>query len=153
MVVVGDLDGDGNLDVTSANGGSANGALLRGNGDGTLQPAVTHGIASDAISTDLGDLDGDGDLDWILASYGGQRWDLFANDGSGVFAFDQRFFAAEAGSCALPFDLDNDGDLDLALFDELADTIRLLQNAAGRDLVFLDRFEQADLTAWSASAP
>ena len=114
---------------------------------------MTHGIASDAISTDLGDLDGDGDLDWILASYGGQRWDLFANDGSGVFAFDQRFFAAEAGSCAFPFDVDNDGDLDLALFDELADTIRLLQNAAGRDLVFLDRFEQADLTAWSASTP
>ncbi len=153
MVVVGDLDGDGNLDVTSANGGSANGAILLGNGNGTLQAAVTHAIASDAISTDLGDLDGDGDLDWILASYGGQRWDLFANDGGGVFAFDQRFFAAQAGSCALPFDLDNDGDLDLALFDELADTIRLLQNAAGRDLVFLDRFEQADLTAWSASTP
>lgn len=153
MVGVGDLDGDGNLDVTSANGGSANGAILLGNGDGTLQTAVTHGIASDAISTDIGDLDGDGDLDWILASYGGARWDLFANDGSGLFAFDQRFFAQEAGSCALPFDLDNDGDLDLALFDELADTIRLLRNAADLDLVFVDRLEQGDLTAWSASSP
>lgn len=153
MVGVGDVDGDGNLDVTSANGGSANGAILLGNGDGTLQSAVTHGIAGDAISTDLGDLDGDGDLDWILASYGGLRWDLFSNDGNGLFTFDQRFFAAQAGSCALPFDLDNDGDLDLALFDELADTIRLLKNAASRDLVFIDRFEQGDLTAWSASSP
>lgn len=153
MVTVGDVNGDGNLDVTSANGGSANGAILLGNGDGTLQAAVTHGIAGDAISTDLGDLDGDGDLDWILASYGGQRWDMFANDGTGHFAFDQRYFAAQAGSCALPFDFDNDGDLDLALFDELADTIRLLKNAAGLDLVFLDRLEQGDLTAWSASSP
>jgi hypothetical protein len=153
MIVVGDLDGDGNLDVTSANGGSANGAILLGNGDGTLQAAVTHGIANDAISTDIGDLDGDGDLDWILASYGGLRWDLYSNDGAGHFTFDQRFFATQAGSCALPFDLDNDGDLDLALFDELADTIRLLRNSASRDALFVDRFEQGDLTAWSASAP
>jgi len=153
MIVVGDVDGDGNLDVTSANGGSANGAILLGNGDGTLQAAVTHAIVGSAISTDLGDFDGDGDLDWILASFGGARWDLYANDGAGVYTFDQRFFAVQAGSCALPFDLDNDGDLDLALFDELADTIRLLQNTAARDLIFLDRFEQGDLTAWTLTSP
>ncbi len=153
MLGVGDLDGDGNLDVTSANGGSANGAILLGNGDGTLQSAVTHAIVSDAISTDLGDLDGDGDLDWILASFGGDRWDVYSNDGAGHFAFDQRFFATQAGSCALPFDFDNDGDLDLALFDELADTIRLLENAASRQLLFVDRFEQGDLTAWTESPP
>ena len=104
-----------------------------------------------AISTDLGDLDGDGDLDWILASFGSRRFDFFANDGAGNFAFDQGYLAVEAGSCALPFDLDNDGDLDVALFDELADTIRLLENAASGELVFLDRFEQGDLTAWSAA--
>ena len=153
MIVLGDVDGDGNLDVTSANGGSANGAILRGNGDGTLQAAVTQAIVGDAISTDLGDFDGDGDLDWIVASYGGARWDMYVNDGDGNFTFDQRFFAAEAGSCALPFDLDNDGDLDLALFDELADTIHLWRNSAARQLLFLDRFEQGDTTAWSTSAP
>ena len=153
LVVLGDVDGDGNLDVTSANGGSANGAVLRGNGDGTLQAAVTHAIVGDAISTDLGDLDGDGDIDWIVASYGGARWDLYANDGGGNFAFDQRFFAAQAGSCALPFDLDNDGDLDLALFDELADTIHLWENSAARQRLFVDRFEQADTSAWSSTVP
>lgn len=153
MIVLGDVDGDGNLDVTSANGSSANGAVLRGNGDGTLQAAVTHAIVGDAISTDLGDLDGDGDIDWIVASYGGARWDLYANDGGGNFAFDQRFFAAQAGSCALPFDLDNDGDLDLALFDELADTIHLWENSAARQRLFVDRFEQADTSAWSSTVP
>ncbi len=153
MLVVADVNGDGNLDVTSANGGSANGTVLLGNGNGTLQAAVAHAIVGDAISTDLGDFDGDGDTDWILASYGGARWDMYANDGAGHFTYDQRFFAAQAGSCALPFDFDNDGDLDLALFDELADTIHLWENAAARQILFLDRFEQGDLTAWSAAAP
>jgi hypothetical protein len=153
MLVVADLDGDRHLDVTSANGSSANGARLLGDGLGALGDAVTDPIAGDAISTDLGDFDGDGDLDWILASYGGARWDFFWNDGAGNFTFDQRYFAVEAGSCALPFDFDNDGDLDVALFDELADTIRLLENSAARQLLFLDRFEQGDLTAWSDGAP
>ncbi|MEO8275326.1 MAG: FG-GAP-like repeat-containing protein [Thermoanaerobaculia bacterium] len=153
MLVVGDVNGDGNLDVTDANGGSANGAILLGNGDGTLQNAVTHSIQGDAISTDLGDFDGDGDLDWIIASYGGARWDLYQNDGTGTFTFNQRFSADQAGSCALPFDFDNDGDLDLALFDELADVIQLKENTAARQLLFLDRFEQGDMTAWTLTEP
>lgn len=153
MLVIADIDGDRHLDVSSANGSTANGAMLKGNGDGTLDAAVTVPIVGDAISTDLGDFDGDGDPDWILASFGGARWDFFTNDGAGNFAFDQRFFAAQAGSCALPLDFDNDGDLDVALFDELADTIILLENTGSAQRLFQDRFEQGDLSAWSAVAP
>jgi hypothetical protein len=151
MIAVGDLDGDRHLDVAVANSSSGNGARLLGNGAGQLGDAATVPIQSGAISTDIGDLDGDGDLDWILASFVSRRWDFFVNDGAGNFTFDQRYIAPEAGSCALPFDLDNDGDLDVALFDELADTIRLIENSAAGQLLFLDRFEQEDLTAWSAT--
>ena len=39
-VVLADFDGDGNLDLAVANGGSANVSILLGKGDGTFQPAV-----------------------------------------------------------------------------------------------------------------
>ena len=128
QVVVGDVDGDGVLDVTTANSQSNNGAILHGNGDGTLAAPVTQSMPGHTVATDLGDLDGDGDLDWVLSSFGGLEWHLFTNNGTGTFTFSQMIAASDNPSCAVLLDLDNDGDLDLALTDEIADTVKLMQN-------------------------
>jgi len=82
-------------------------------------------------ASDLADLDGDGDLDWILSSFGAGLWRIYLNDGAGHFAFDQDIPAPANPSCAVPVDFDNDGDLDLALSDEIADVVMLMQNASG----------------------
>jgi len=79
------------------------------------------------LADDLGDLDGDGDLDWVISSFSGD-WRLFTNNGAGAFTFNREFDAAQAASCALLLDIDNDLDLDLALIDELADTVAIIQN-------------------------
>ncbi len=132
QTTLGDVDGDGNMDVTLANAFVANGgALLRGNGDGTLDAPETVATAGHTPATDLGDLDGDGDLDWVLSSFGGGRWHVFVNDGAGNFSLDQDILAPQAPSCSVMLDFDNDGDLDLALSDELADRVVLMQNTNG----------------------
>jgi hypothetical protein len=136
VVALGDLNGDGKLDATTANSFTANGAMLLGNGDGTLgEPEVIETGAHNP-STDLGDLDGDGDLDWVLSSFGGGFWRLYENDGNGNFTFDQEFTATSNPSCAILVDLDNDGDLDMALTDEIADEIILLRNKGGSPGLF-----------------
>lgn len=79
QLVLGDVNGDGNLDVSTVNGRSDNGAILLGNGDGTLLEPDVYDLenigptAGNAwpLATDLGDLDGDGDLDWITSSFAG----------------------------------------------------------------------------------
>ena len=81
------------------------------------------------LSTDLGDIDGDGDLDWMISCFSGDFW-LYLNDGTGTFAFYQEFDAPAAASCALFLDLDNDTDMDMALIDELADRLFLIENTA-----------------------
>ena len=128
VVAVGDLDGDGDLDVTAANDGDANGAVLFNDGSGGLSSPVIYGSDAHTPSTDLGDLDGDGDLDWILSVYGAGKWIMFENDGTGTFTEVGEFVADQNPSCAIMLDFDNDGDVDLALTDEIEDVVNLYEN-------------------------
>jgi hypothetical protein len=128
MLVCGDLNNDGNIDVANANSGSNNGARLLGNGAGGLGPAQTVAADTMPIGSDIGDLDGDGDLDWVISSFNGDWWS-YTNNGGGTFAFHQKFNAPQTASCALFFDCDNDGDLDLGLIDETADLVILMRNS------------------------
>ncbi len=127
MIDLGDVDGDGDLDVSVARGGVGGGAILLNEGEGRLAPPVDYPGEGIAIATDLGDLDGDGDPDWVLSVLAGS-FELYENEGDGDFVLERVFPATESGSCALAFDGDNDGDLDLALVDELADEVTIMEN-------------------------
>jgi hypothetical protein len=128
VVVTGDVDGDGDMDAAVANSVSGNGAILRGNDDGTLDAPEIYNVGSHLPSVDLGDMDGDDDLDMVLSSYGGGFWNMYTNDGLGNFTFDQDFSAVSNPSCSILYDADNDGDLDMALTDEIADLVMLMEN-------------------------
>ena len=62
-VVLGDLDGDGNLDLVVANLESNDVTVRLNAGDGTLAAPATYGVGDSPRSVAIGDLDGDGDLD------------------------------------------------------------------------------------------
>jgi hypothetical protein len=130
VIVLGDVNGDMLLDVAAANDGSGNIGVLMGNGDGTFDPPAILPIGSHVPSVDLGDLDGDGDLDMVVSSFGGGFWRRFSNDGTGSFTLEEEYDADANPSCSILLDIDNDGDLDMALTDEIADTIRIMENTA-----------------------
>ena len=130
-VVLGDLDGDGNLDAATANAFSGTGSIILGNGDGTFDAKTDVNAGSHTPSADLGDLDGDGDIDLVLSVFGGGYWRVFSNNAMGVFTQTDQLDATSNPSCSILLDIDNDGDLDMALTDEIADTIKLMQNDDG----------------------
>jgi len=122
-VAVGDLNGDGEVDLLTDGGDSV--AALFGNGDGIFQPAtggaeLPAGSYIDFAHLELGDLDGDGFLDLVAPASDddpapGDRVAVELGRGDGTFGdlsyVDTMSFPERVALA----DVDRDGDLDLAV--------------------------------------
>ncbi len=67
-VAVGDFNGDGKLDLVTANYGANDASVLLGNGDGTFHTAVNYGVGSMPDWVTVGDFNHDGKLDLAVAN-------------------------------------------------------------------------------------
>ena len=120
-VALGDLNGDGALDVITGNDRSYSVSVLLGNGDGTLAQAQTY-PAGNAHSVAVVDLDGDGKLDILSGSLEDAKVWFHHGTGDGRLIETQGIAAQTNGAGGLlAVDLDGDGKLDLALTDSSVD--------------------------------
>ena len=114
---VGDLDGDGSLDIMLASRRALAHQVLLNDGSGTFTEASTFSAGAptgtvDIFGVELGDVDGDGDLDAVMASrYSGEQ--VWRNDGSGNFTLSQTLGINRMDWNTALGDIDNDGDLDI----------------------------------------
>ncbi len=117
-VALGDVDGDGRVDVFLAKTEGCS-ALYRNLGGWKFEDvAKTAGVAAcdrHASGTALADIDGDGDLDLILLATNGPNA-IFVNDGKGKFA-ERRDLGLDTtgrgGTTIALADVDGDGPLDM----------------------------------------
>ena len=139
-LAVGDVDGDGDLDVVAANLAQPNRLYLN---NGTSDPF--NGVTGSDITSDahlssaaaLGDLDGDGDLDLVVANSGSQRNRVYLNNGTsdpfnGVTGSDLSTDPQISVGIALG-DMDGDGDLDVVVGNSSSQTNRLYLNNGTAD--------------------
>jgi len=127
---LGDVDGDGDLDIVATNLNAATVDIWLNSGNATYALASSVPGLNAATAIELGDIDADGDLDLVVAS--GTNIMVLNNDGTGTFGGGS-FVNTSLWSVNLALgDVDGDGDLDLAVAKNQGSSISLhLNNGTG----------------------
>jgi len=128
---LGDIDGDGDLDLFFANvdfftGFEPPNRLLVNDGNGQFTDESTERLPffeTSSVDVDFEDAEGDGDLDLLIANTGG--FQLLLNEGNGVFVdATSPLVSTDPGATVFdiePADYDGDGRVDLYLSDFFSD--------------------------------
>jgi serine/threonine protein kinase/predicted Zn-dependent protease len=120
FVAVGDLNGDGILDLAVTSGGSL--SVLLGNGDGTFQAAHSYSVGMSfnnlspaQNSLAIGDLNGDGKPDLAVVNSFGNNVSVLLGNGDGTFPAAPTYSAGSYPINVAVADFNGDGILDLAV--------------------------------------
>jgi len=142
-IVVGDFNGDGQLDIVTANSNLfgavylnaslALGSLsvLSGNKDGTFQPAVNYDIVNTVAypwSMVAQDFNGDGHLDLALADFQNNEVAVINGNGDGTFANAVDYPAGKQPAGIAVGDFNGDGYPDLVVSNQASSNIQVLLN-------------------------
>ncbi len=113
-IAVGDLNGDGKLDLALSNGALNSVLLFLGNGDGTFQAPVPYSIPAAAAWVVAGDFNGDGRLDLAVAD-SGNTVSIFLGRGDGTFQRGGDVLVLFDPNALIVRDFNGDGVADLAV--------------------------------------
>jgi hypothetical protein len=143
-VVVADLNGDGWVDLTTANWRPDGHSVLLGNGDGTFQDERSVGPGcGDALIT--ADFDGDGRLD--LVTGGGSCFSVLLGNGDGTFQQERHFdseFGPNSRVTLVSADVDGDGWMDLATASSGSGDVSVLLGTGGGEFLVPQHFGAYD---------
>ena len=126
-IAIGDLNGDGALDIATLETGQLGSIALIvffGRGNGTFKPAVAEGeVGMFPWQVSLADINGDGILDAAVASQDSNDVKVMLGNGDGTFQ-PALTYLADSGPVAVIFsDLNGDGKMDMAVGNRLSSDV------------------------------
>ncbi|WP_317896866.1 FG-GAP-like repeat-containing protein [Aurantibacillus circumpalustris] len=114
-VCAADVNGDGKLDLITANESSSNISVLFGSGSGTFAPPVNYPVVSGPRSLSAADFNLDGYPDLVVANITSNNVAILFGSPSGTFAAAVNYSAGTNPNCVRVGDLNLDGNLDLVV--------------------------------------
>ncbi len=143
-LAIGDLNGDGILDLAVANRGSADISVLTGHGDGTFTTPASFPTDGGPYDVALADITGDGHVDLVTANLGAGTVAVLAGAGDGSFATPQTHpTGGNPGSLALA-DLNRDGWLDVVVSHLATDQVAVLLGSGSGPLAAPVAYDAGD---------
>lgn len=111
-VLLVDFDGDGHIDVVTANKADNNISVFISDGSGGFAAPVNYAAGTEPVALAAGDVNGNGNID--LVSVGNESFArVFSGNGDGTFAASTTVAIADAATAVTLVDFNYDGSLDL----------------------------------------
>jgi hypothetical protein len=127
-IALGDINGDGNIDIVTSAGNANNLSLLLGNGDGTFGFPATIPVSGPADFVVTGDFNQDGHLDLAVAT--GTAVGVLLGNGDGTFQSETD--TSTSATTLTVADLNGDGNLDIVAGSSTSNIVSvLLSNGSG----------------------
>lgn len=118
-VVVGDFNGDGKLDLATADMYDFTVSILLGDGTGNFSPGVTFGGGSSPYDLAVGDFNQDGNLDLAVGNFGANDFLALMGDGKGNFNSSTSLGVGCEPLVVTAGDFNGDGKLDVVAGDDV----------------------------------
>ena len=137
-VAVGDINGDGIVDLVTANSGSNDVSVLLGTGSGIplFQSAVSYAAGTNPVSVALAEINGDGRLDIVVANSGSDNVSVLLGNGNGTFQTALNYAAGSGPVAVAAGNFNGDSSPsgrpynDLAVANSTSNAVSVLLNAA-----------------------
>ena len=127
-VVAADVNGDGKVDLISANSSADTLSVLTNNGSGGFVLASSPAVGDNPTSVVAVDVNGDGKVDLISANYTSDTLSVLTNNGSGGFILAFSPVVGNGPNSVAAADVNRDGKLDLISANSSDNTLTVLTN-------------------------
>jgi hypothetical protein len=144
-VAAADVNGDGKLDLISANCIANTLTVLTNNGSGVFGSNATLNVGNGPHSVVAADIDGDGKLDLISANENASTLTVLTNNGSGGFGPNTTLNVGIYPFCVVAADVNGDGKPDLVSANMVANTLTVFINIP---MLAINRSGDNALVSW-----
>jgi len=152
-VAAADVNGDGSVDLISADWGQSTLTVLTNTGDGTFTFSARLQVGSDPWSVVAADVNGDGKPDLICANLN-EKLMVLTNNGTGTFTRSAILGVGSHPGCVVAADVNGDGKLDVISANTIDESITVFLNSPARPLLGIrPTVSNTAVVSWSAAVP